>query len=329
MLEMKYGFTTGVLIFVTLSIIFIYNTDYGLIWAQSDKSFKGTVAPFVPPPLSERGPQNPPSDGISIKEFTPEEEIIDEEETELERDRLPALTEREFREFFSETDDPEDSISRESVTIIPNKTMDSDPIRNMVEEIINNESIISDEDGIAGLNLSELTSEKERLHQLLTAQEAAIELNETEETSGEITNVTGIPVNGTSEDIEEDDILSETNIPETEVLDFINQTSSNFTAIPSIRDDNTLEETELEGEQESQLPSNGSNIFSNETLDMEGNNMTTETEPFDETTKRTLSAEEQDQQQVAEEEQDQQQVAEEEQDQQQVAEEEQDQQQVA
>jgi hypothetical protein len=186
---------------------------------ENDKSFKGDIAPFVPPPATERGPQTPPSDAISVEDLPPTdeaEEVLDKEQAAIEgeRDPLPPLTEKEFKEFLfdNETDETK------SLTIIPNATSFEDPIKSVVEEIIKNESIISDDAGTVAFNTSNIKFEKERLDQLFNAQQVATDVtNETTTTlPGGPTggNVTGVPVNAT-EETDEEDVLSETETPDT------------------------------------------------------------------------------------------------------------------
>jgi len=252
-IEMRQRLTIISLIFATLSILLINNPHYDTIWAQeNDKSFKGDIAPFVPPPATERGPQTPPSDAISVRDLPPtdeaKEEVLDQEQAAIEgeRDPLPPLTEREFQEFVfdNETD------QTKSLTIIPNATSFEDPIKSVVEEIIKNESIISDDAGTVAFNTSNIKFEKQRLDQLFNAQQAATDVtNETLTTlPGGPTgaNVTGVPVNAT-EETDEEDVISETETPDTQVLEFVNQTVINASKpIPSSVPGAAIQEQPLE-----------------------------------------------------------------------------------
>src|SRR5574339_199063 len=294
---MRQRLTIISLIFATLSILLINNLHYDTIWAQeNDKSFKGDIAPFVPPPATERGPQTPPSDAISVRDLPPtdeaEEEVLDQEQAAIEgeRDPLPPLTEREFQEFVfdNETD------QTKSLTIIPNATSFEDPIKSVVEEIIKNESIISDDAGTVAFNTSNVKFEKQRLDQLFNAQQAATDVtNETLTTlpggpTG--TNVTGVSVNATGE-TDEEDVISETETPDTQVLEFVNQTVINAsTSIPPSVPGAAIQEQPSE-----ELPEEIVPPISNETTPREpaGTTMPTEEVPINETVSEAVTQSEQ------------------------------------
>ena len=296
-IEMRQRLTIISLIFATLSILLINNPNYATILAQeNDKSFKGDIAPFIPPPATERGPQTPPSDAISVQDLPPsdeaEEEVFDEEQAAIEgeRDPLPPLTEREFQEFLfdNETDETK------SLTIIPNATSFEDPIKSVVEEIIKNESIISDDVGAVAFNTSNIKFEKERLDQLFNAQQVA-----TDVTNGTTTtlpggstsaNVTGVPVNAT-EETDEEDVISETETPDTQVLEFVNQTVINASkSIPPSVPGAPIQEEPSEGLPEEIVPP-----ISNETTGEEPVGAATPTEevPINETINEAVTESEQ------------------------------------
>src|SRR5574339_870810 len=294
---MRQRLTIISLIFATLSILLINNLHYDTIWAQeNDKSFKGDIAPFVPPSATERGPQTPPSDAISVRDLPPtdeaEEEVLDQEQAAIEgeRDPLPPLTEREFQEFVfdNETD------QTKSLTIIPNATSFEDPIKSVVEEIIKNESIISDDAGTVAFNTSNIKFEKQRLDQLFNAQQAATDVtNETLTTlPGGPTgaNVTGVPVNAT-EETDEEDVISETETPDTQVLEFVNQTVINASkSIPPSVPGAAIQEQPSE-----ELPEEIVPPISNETTAGEpaGTTMPKEEVPINETVSEAVTESEQ------------------------------------
>jgi len=294
---MRQRLTIISLIFATLSILLINNPNYATILAQeNDKSFKGDIAPFIPPPATERGPQTPPSDAISVQDLPPsdeaEEEVFDEEQAAIEgeRDPLPPLTEREFQEFLfdNETDETK------SLTIIPNATSFEDPIKSVVEEIIKNESIISDDAGTVAFNTSNVKFEKERLDQLFNAQQAATDVtNETLTTlpggpTG--TNVTGVPVNAT-EETDEEDVISENETPDTQVLEFVNQTVINASkSIPP-----SVPGAAIQKQPSEEIPEEVVPPISNETTAGEpaGTTMPTEEVPINETASEAVTESEQ------------------------------------
>src|SRR5665648_57427 len=126
---MKMKFLFIAVLIGTLAIPLMDMQTISIAYAQtSDKSFKGNEAPFIPPPESDRTPKAPPSDAISIKDRPSigVEDTDEEEEEEIDKDRLPPLTAREIQELsFDTINDPE---FRE-VKIIPNETSFSDPIK--------------------------------------------------------------------------------------------------------------------------------------------------------------------------------------------------------
>jgi hypothetical protein len=236
---MKMKFLFIAVLIGTLAISLMDIQTISIAYAQtSDKSFKGNEAPFIPPPESDRTPKAPPSDAISIKDRPSigVEDTDEEEEEEIDKDRLPPLTAREIQELsFDTINDPE---FRE-VKIIPNETSFSDPIRSLVQEIIKNETIISNDNDIISFNSSKIKNKFDdtQLEQIFIAQnmsrdsETSLEGNETE-----------IISNTTADHDDGDNIFSETNLPNRDILNFINSTKvgSNTTEAegqPAITDD--------------------------------------------------------------------------------------------
>jgi hypothetical protein len=206
----------------TLAIPLMNIQIFSIAFAQtSDKSFKGNEAPFIPPPESERIPKAPPSDAISIND-RPAVGLEDSEEEEggeeKDRDRLPPLTEREIQEL------PFDNITAPSLTelkIISSNTSFTDPIKSIVEEIIKNDTIISDDNNINSFNSSKIKNKFDRtkMEQIFIAQNMSQDL-ETNRGSNEkemISNTTG-------DQDDDDNILSTSELPNLDILTFINNT---------------------------------------------------------------------------------------------------------
>ena len=226
---MKVKFLFLALLICTLAIPLINIQIFSIAFAQtSDKSFKGNEAPFIPPPESERTPKAPPSDAVSINDRPAVglEETDEDEGKEKDRDRLPLLTEREIKELpFDNITDPELT----DLKIISSKTSFTDPIKSIVEEIIKNDTIISDDNDINSFNSSKIKNKFDdtQLEQIFLAQnmsqdsETSIGINETEEI---ISNTTG-------EQDTDDSILSTEDLPNRDILTFINNTrvDSTFT----------------------------------------------------------------------------------------------------
>ena len=226
---MKVKFLFLALLICTLAIPLMNIQIFSIAFAQtSDKSFKGNEAPFIPPPESERTPKAPPSDAVSINDRPAVglEETDEDEGKEKDRDRLPLLTEREIKELpFDNITDPELT----DLKIISSKTSFTDPIKSIVEEIIKNDTIISDDNDINSFNSSKIKNKFDdtQLEQIFLAQnmsqdsETFIGSNETEEI---ISNTTG-------EQDTDDSILSTEDLPHRDILTFINNTrvDSTFT----------------------------------------------------------------------------------------------------
>ncbi|HJT85702.1 MAG TPA: Ig-like domain-containing protein [Nitrososphaeraceae archaeon] len=219
-----------VILFASVSLLFIPNLINMPITGQTDKSFKGTGAPFIPPPLSERL-------GLtSGNNFEFEDEDGEDEETD--RDELPVLTKQERDEFLR---DNLDSIESDRLTVSSKEIIDNatDPISSIVEEIVKNESIISDEESVPSSESSIIKFKDRNLRQLLDAQKVAAETeNQT------ISTTENIPSNFTEEDYETEqtDKVSESQSPNLDIQSFINETSNEDTTPTS--DNNTTVTTE-------------------------------------------------------------------------------------
>ena len=236
---MKIKFLFIAVLIGTLAIPLMDMQIISLAFAQtSDKSFKGNEPPFIPPPDSDRIPKAPPSDAISIKDRPPigVEDTDEEEDEEIDKDIIPPLTAREIQELpFDTINDPE----IRDVKIIPNATSFSDPIKSIVEEIIKNETIVSNDNDLNSFNSSKIKNKFDatQLEQIFIAQN----MSRDSETSLE-GNDTEIISNTTADHDDSDNILSETNLPNRDILNFINNTKagSNTTEAeeqPAITDD--------------------------------------------------------------------------------------------
>ena len=223
---MKVKFLFLALLICTLAIPLMNIQIFPIAFAQtSDKSFKGNEAPFIPPPESERTPKAPPSDAISINDRPAVglEETDEEEGKEKDRDRLPLLTEREIKELpFDNITDPELT----DLKIISSKTSFTDPIKSIVEEIIKNDTIISDDDDIISFNSSKIKNKFDdtQLEQIFLAQNMS---QDSETSIG--SNETEIISNTTGEQDTDDSILSTEDLPNRDILTFINNTKVDST----------------------------------------------------------------------------------------------------
>jgi hypothetical protein len=247
---MKLKFFFIAILIVTLAVPSMDMQIFSIAFAQpSDKSFKGAEAPFIPPPESERIPKAPPSDGISINDIPPVGLGVTEEEEkdggeEKDRDRLPPLTIREIKEL------PFDNITDSALIelkIISSNNSFTDPIKSIVEEIIKNDTLISDNNNINSFNSSNIKNKFDdtRLEQIFIAQDMSEDL---ETNIG--TNETEITSNTTGDQNVDDSILSTSELPTRDVLTFINNTKvdSNVTETaeeeqtqPAITDELTTE----------------------------------------------------------------------------------------
>ena len=242
--QMNVKFLFLALLIGTLAISLMNIQISPIAFAQaSDKSFKGNEAPFIPPPESERIPKAPPSDAISINDRPAQglEDTEEEGEEEKDRDRLPPLTEREIQEL------PFDNITDPTLTelkIISSNTSFTDPIKSIVEEIIKNDTIISDDNNIDSFNSSKIKNKFDdtRIEQIFIAQNMSQDL-ETNQGSNE----TKMMSNTTGEQDDDDNILSTSELPNLDILTFIKNTKvdSNVTEAeeeqPAVTDELTTE----------------------------------------------------------------------------------------
>jgi hypothetical protein len=204
----------------TLAIPLMNIQIFSLAFAQtSDKSFKGNEAPFIPPPESERIPKAPPSDAISLNDrLAVGLEDSEEKVEEKDRDRLPPLTEREIQEL------PFDNITAPSLTelkIISSNTSFTDPIKSIVEEIIKNDTLISDDNNINSFNSSKIKNkfDNTKMEQIFIAQNMSQDL-ETNRGSNETEMIS----NTTEDQDDDDNILSTSEVPNLDIRTFINNT---------------------------------------------------------------------------------------------------------
>src|SRR5688500_10897136 len=169
---MKFKLFVLAILFVTVSLLIVPDLTHVPVSGQADKSFKGTIAPFVPPSSSERLGSLP---GNNF-EFDDEEVVGDqEEEEEFDRDELPVLTKQERDEFLS---DNSDAIEADRLTVLSQEETideDIDPISSIVEEIVKNETIIGDEEFVPSPESSIIKFKDQNLEQLLAAHEVESE----------------------------------------------------------------------------------------------------------------------------------------------------------
>jgi hypothetical protein len=229
---MKFKLFVLAILFVTVSLLIVPDLTHTPVSGQADKSFKGTIAPFVPPSSSERLGSLP---GNNF-EFDDEEEVEgdQEEEEEIDRDKLPVLTKQERDEFLS--DDNIDAIEPDRLTALSQEETiddDIDPISSIVEEIVKNETIIGDEESVPSPESSIIKFKDQNLEQILAAQEVAPEPdNQTISTTKEGGE---LPLNVTEDDfeIEQADEISESESPNIDVQSFINETANEEPTAPT------------------------------------------------------------------------------------------------
>ena len=233
------------ILFVTVSLLIVPDLTHTPVLGQADKSFKGTVAPFVPPSSSERlGSLS--GNNFEFDDVEVEGDQEQEEEEEIDRDELPVLTQRERDEFLS---DNIDAIEADRLIVLSQEETindDIDPISSIVKEIVKNETIISDEEFVPSPESSIIKFKDENLEQILDAQEVAPEPdNQTIRTAegGEL------PLNVTEDDFEIElaDEISESESPDVEVQSFINETAIEEATAPTdnetaITTEDTVEE---------------------------------------------------------------------------------------
>ena len=248
---MKFKLFVLAILFVTVSLLIVPDLTHTPVSGQADKSFKGTIAPFVPPSSSERL-GSLPGNNFEFDDEEVEGDQEEEEEEEIDRDELPVLTKQERDEFLS---DNIDAIEADRLTVLSQEETiddDIDPISSIVEEIVKNETIIGDEEFVPSPESSIIKFKDQNLEQILAAQEVAPEPdNQTIST----TEKEELPLNVTVDDfeIEQADEISESESPDVDVQSFINETANeeetttapptdNETAITT--EDDTVEEEE-------------------------------------------------------------------------------------
>ncbi|MGZ8886826.1 MAG: hypothetical protein ACXW1A_00985, partial [Nitrososphaeraceae archaeon] len=224
---MKFKLFVLAILFVTVSLLILPDLTHTPVSGQADKSFKGTIAPFVPPSSSERLGSLP---GNNFEFDDEEVEGDQEEEEEIDRDELPVLTKQERDEFLS---DNIDAIEADRLTVLSQEETideDIDPISSIVEEIVKNETIIGDEEFVPSPESSIIKFKDENLEQILDAQEVAPEPdNQTISTTEEEED---LPLNVTEDDfeIEQADEISASESPDVAVQSFINEKNKEATA---------------------------------------------------------------------------------------------------
>src|SRR5829696_5086133 len=253
---MKFKLFVLAILFVTVSLLIVPDLTHTPVSGQADKSFKGTIAPFVPPSSSERLGSLP---GNNF-EFDDDEEVVgdqEEEEEEIDRDKLPVLTKQERDEFLS--DDNIDAIEPDRLTALSQEETiddDIDPISSIVKEIVKNETIIGDEESVLSPESSIIKFKDQNLEQILAAQEVAPEPdNQTISTTKE----GQLPLNVTEDDfeIEQADEISESESPDVDVQSFINETANEVPTAPTTDNETavtTTEEDAVEEEKEQTEP---------------------------------------------------------------------------
>src|SRR5918994_236904 len=244
---MKFKLFVLAILFVTVSLLIVPDLTHTPVSGQADKSFKGTIAPFVPPSSSERLGSLP---GNNF-EFDDEKVEGDQEEEEIDRDELPVLTKQERDEFLS---DNIDAIEADRLTVLSQEETiddDIDPISSIVEEIVKNETIIGDEEFVPSPESSIIKFKDQNLEQILAAQEVAPEPdNQTIST----TEKEELPLNVTEDDfeIEQADEISESESPDVNVQSFINETATEEAAPAPTDNETTITTTEDTVEEEEQ-----------------------------------------------------------------------------
>src|SRR5215207_3279021 len=253
---MKFKLFVLAILFVTVSLLIVPDLTHTPVSGQGDKSFKGTIAPFVPPSSSERLGSLP---GNNFEFDDDEEEVEGDqeeeggEEEEIDRDELPVLTKQERDEFLS---DNIDAIEGDRLTVLSQeKTIDDDidPISSIVEEIVKNETIIGDEEFVPSPESSIIKFKDQNLEQILAAQEVAPEPdNQTISTTKE----GQLPLNVTEDDfeIEQADEISESESPDVDVQSFINETANEVPTAPTTDNETAVTTTEEDAVEEEKEP---------------------------------------------------------------------------
>ena len=256
---MKFKLFVLAILFVTVSLLIVPDLTHTPVSGQADKSFKGTIAPFVPPSSSERLGSLP---GNNFEFDDEEVEGDQKEEEEIDRDELPVLTKQERDEFLS---DNIDAIEADRLTVLSQEETideDIDPISSIVEEIVKNETIIGDEEFVPSPESSIIKFKDENLEQILDAQEVAPEPdNQTISTTEEEED---LPLNVTEDDfeIEQADEISASESPDVAVQSFINETANEEATAPT--DNETAITTEDTVEEEATAPTDNETAITTE-----------------------------------------------------------------
>lgn len=216
---MNLKFLFLVILIFTLTISLMNIQIFSIAFAQnSDKSFKGKKAPFSPLTESERTPKAPPIEAVLLNDRygVDLEDPNKKEREEKDRDRLPPLIEQEFKKLmFDSKTDP----NLAELKIISSKTFD--PLTSIVEEIIKNDTILSDDIGMYSFNSSKIKhkfdeTQLEKIfiaHNMYRNSETYLGLN-----------VTEIIYNTIAHQNNDDNILSEADLPNKDILTFITNT---------------------------------------------------------------------------------------------------------
>ncbi|HEX7257681.1 MAG TPA: Ig-like domain-containing protein [Nitrososphaeraceae archaeon] len=304
-----------VILFVSISLLIVPDLTHTSVLGQSDKSFKGTTAPFVPPSSSERlGLLSENNFEFEDDKGVEGDETEEEEEEEIDRDELPLLTKQERDEFLS---DNTDAIEADRLTVLSDEgetvNEDIDPISSIVEEIVKNETIIGDEEFVPSPQSSILKFKDQDLEQILNAQEVAPDPDNQTISTTEEEEEDDLPLNVTEDDfeIEQADEISESESPDVNVQSFINETATEEAA-PAPTDNETAITTTEDTVEEEAAPSPTDNETAITTTEdtVEEEEQTDEAQTSQEEQQQTEQAEEEEQQQTEQAEEEEQQQTE-------------------
>ena len=229
-------------------MMIVPDLSYSSVLGQSDKSFKGNEAPFVPPSPSER------LGSLSINGFEFDDDGQGDGEGGIDRDELPLLTQQEIDEFLS---DDIDDLEQSRLTVLGIKESFDDPISSIVEEIVKNETLIHDEE-IGTTTQSQIKFREDDIEQLIQAQQLAPEPENQTTITTNATDDIEVPLNATEDDFEiEEDEISLDESPTMEVIEFVNQTTNLREPLAPTADNETAvtgEEEILEEEEQPLAP---------------------------------------------------------------------------
>jgi hypothetical protein len=311
---MKLKLFVLVILFVSISLLIVPDLIHTSVLGQSDKSFKGTTAPFVPPSSSERLGLLPENNFEFEDDEGVEGDETEEEEEEIDRDELPLLTKQERDEFLS---DNTDAIEADRLTVLSDEgetvNEDIDPISSIVEEIVKNETIIGDEEFVPSPQSSILKFKDQDLEQILNAQEVAPDPDNQTISTTEEEEEDDLPLNVTEDDfeIEQADEISESESPDVNVQSFINETATEEAA-PAPTDNETAITTTEDTVEEEAAPAPTDNETAITTTEdtVEEEEQTDEAQTSQEEQQQTEQAEEEEQQQTEQAEEEEQQQTE-------------------